>query len=703
MDKQRMKQSVAVIRVVSILAVAVAFGCVEAPSPICPTCGPGVALDSGVADGGDGVDAGLPPCTGDTDCDEGQVCREGECLDCFSDGDCEGGQICVGNRCVQGCRSNFPAGCDAPEDCPDANCSPARPICTERGPNGGTCRQCSTDAHCIDYGFGNTCVDNECTSTCGPNRPCAEGVCDEGSGRCVECLEDAQCGASGLICVSESCVQGCRSDEGCAVGQICTDDACVPGCRNDQGCEDGELCVDGLCARGDCRDNGDCGPGQRCVNNFCGSPCGQDSDCGVGSICVENNCQPGCRGDDDVVTCGEGAFCRDQQCIRGCPDDDACPGGQICLENSCREGCREDGQCEDGLRCIENTCLRGCRDDSNCFAGQRCIENECRQSCTQDASCGNGRICEEGLCQDGCRDDAGCGYNARCENNQCVAGCRDNNSCDRGETCFENNCAPGCFANGSGCPAGYVCNRQARACVQCLSDNDCGGPLTCDRDSYTCVLRCQRSSDCPGGAICSGNHCVPCRDDNQCSNGLVCDTNSGCVECTTNDHCDRGEVCDPIRKRCTAPGLNGVCQPDASEGGCTTNGNRDCQDGLRCYRVNNGRDINSTYCLQPCANNSECPRGFHCLEQGACFPFSSRQELTCEAYAELGTRCTNSQQCGVNSVADDAICSGYGRYSNPPRCSWFCASNTDCPSNHVCEDPPPANGNDPAPRCTPQP
>ncbi|MEE2835424.1 MAG: hypothetical protein VYB65_05320, partial [Myxococcota bacterium] len=208
------------IRVVSILAVAVAFGGGVAPSPICPTCGPGVALDSGVSDTGDGVDAGLPPCARDTDCDEGQVCREGECLDCFSDGDCEGGQICVGNRCVQGCRSNFPAGCDAPEDCPDANCSPARPICTERGPNGGTCRQCSTDAHCIDYGFGNTCVDNECTSTCGPNRPCAEGVCDEGSGRCVECLEDAQCGASGLICVSESCVQGCRSDEGCAVGQI---------------------------------------------------------------------------------------------------------------------------------------------------------------------------------------------------------------------------------------------------------------------------------------------------------------------------------------------------------------------------------------------------------------------------------------------------------------------------------------------------
>ena len=314
--------------------------------------------------------------------------------------------------------------------------------------------------HCIDYGFGNTCVDNECTSTCGPNRPCAEGICDEGSGRCVECLEDAQCGASGLICVSESCVQGCRSDEGCAVGQICTDDACVPGCRNDQGCEDGELCVDGLCARGDCRDNGDCGPGQRCVNNFCGSPCGQDSDCGVGSICVENNCQPGCRGDDDVVTCGEGAFCRDQQCIRGCPDDDACPGGQICLENSCREGAvRMDSArtvCAPHREHLLEHAARP-RTASPDSAARERVPAVLHARCQR----GNGRICEEGLCQDGCRDDAGCGYNARCENNQCVAGCRTTTHATEARPAGEQLRA-GVLCERIRRPAGYVCNRQAR-------------------------------------------------------------------------------------------------------------------------------------------------------------------------------------------------------------------------------------------------
>jgi hypothetical protein len=279
----------------------------------------------------------------------------------------------------------------------------------------------------------------------------------------------------------------------------------------------------------------------------------------------------------------------------------------------------------------------------------------------------------------------------------------DSGQCDDGDTCYQGQCTSGCRANGSGCPAGLVCNRQARACVQCLSDNNCRAPLTCEERINSCVLRCQRSSDCPGGAICSGNHCVPCRNDGQCSNGLHCDPNSGCVVCTANEHCDRGEVCDAIRRRCTAPNLHGVCQPDASLGGCTNGGRQDCQDGLRCYQIRNGRDLDSSYCLQPCERNAQCPRGFFCLERGACYPFSSRQRLTCEAYAELGTRCTNSQECGNNRIADDAICSGYGRYSNPPRCSWFCASNTDCPANHVCEDPPMANGNDPLPRCTPAP
>ena len=292
-------------RIVLVLSLAAFYACVEAPSPICPTCGPasdsGLLTDAGAEDAS-GADSGLPPCRVNADCGEGRICTDGRCVDCRNDSQCAAGQICVEEECVQGCRSNFPRSCEDPDDCPDEHCSPARPICTNRGPNGGTCRQCSSDNHCVDYGFGNTCVDNECTSTCDSNRPCVDGVCDQASGQCVECLEDANCGASGLICEARQCVQGCRDDSGCGQAQICTDNACVSGCRNDQGCGDGQLCLEGQCERGDCRGLGDCDPGERCVNNFCGSPCGRDADCGVGAICQNNNCQPGCHGDDDQET-----------------------------------------------------------------------------------------------------------------------------------------------------------------------------------------------------------------------------------------------------------------------------------------------------------------------------------------------------------------------------------------------------------------
>ncbi|MDE0883142.1 MAG: hypothetical protein OSB21_11150, partial [Myxococcota bacterium] len=89
--------------------------------------------------------------------------------------------------------SSFVVACvDAPaETCP--TCGPAADI-------GGPADVGVPDAAPVDSGV----------SPCRVHSDCADGQsCTRG--RCVDCLNDEQCGA-GQICVGEACVQGCRNN-----------------------------------------------------------------------------------------------------------------------------------------------------------------------------------------------------------------------------------------------------------------------------------------------------------------------------------------------------------------------------------------------------------------------------------------------------------------------------------------------------------
>ena len=79
------------------------------------------------------------------------------------------------------------------------------------------------------------------------------------------------------------------------------------------------------------------------------------------------------------------------------------------------------------------------------------------------------------------------------------------------------------------------CNPIVLVCVDCLSDDDCGGgePPKCRLDTWECV-HCVSDADCDSvEPYCDpdGNHCEKCWLDEHCAAGEVCDaTEELCVE-----------------------------------------------------------------------------------------------------------------------------------------------------------------------------
>ncbi|MCB9551917.1 MAG: thrombospondin type 3 repeat-containing protein [Myxococcales bacterium] len=163
-------------------------------------------------------------CAVDGDCNAGEICEANVCVpeDCDvgqGDADCVGdpdGEQCVAGRCVE---------CDVAEG--NAHClDPTAPLC-----DAGACRACADDLECAADG----------------NLP---DLCDEGTGRCVECVGDGDC-----------------------VGQICEANACVPEeCADDQDCQNnpaGEQCVAMRCRVCDPADDAGCDVGEVCVDDAC--------------------------------------------------------------------------------------------------------------------------------------------------------------------------------------------------------------------------------------------------------------------------------------------------------------------------------------------------------------------------------------------------------------------------------------------------
>lgn len=145
--------------------------------------------------------------------------------------------------------------------------------------------------------------------------------------------------------------------------------------------------------------------------------------------------------------------------------------------------------------------------------------------------------------------------------------------------------APECSDNGD-CADGEACISQLCEKVGCVTSSDCELQSFCN-PLYECESGCESDDDCVAGESCNKDEheCSPygCRSTElDCEYGEFCNTESG--ECE-----ERGQDCET----CNATNINA------------------CGPGAYCLATTTGND---GYCWDTCEDESDCPRGFQCLD-----------------------------------------------------------------------------------------
>ena len=229
-----------------------------------------------------------------------------------------------------------------------------------------------------------------------------------------------------------------------------------------------------------------------------------------------------------------------------------------------------------------------------------------------------------GIHIDECATDADCDGSLLCNTastpNTCVE-CLADNDCggpNSGQLCDSNThtCIEGCNSEtDNGCPSGLHCTSQGLAigqCVACVEDNHCGGPNSgqlCDLDTYTCFAGCNGEKDngCPAGKVCTS-------DD---------DTVGSCVECVVHNDCggpNSGQLCSSTNTcvaGCTGNVGEGCPDPlvcsssDSTVGSCVG-----CMTDSQCGAADSGKICHDTdhACVDGCRgeNGNGCASGLSC-------------------------------------------------------------------------------------------
>ncbi|KYF76411.1 hypothetical protein BE11_46025 [Sorangium cellulosum] len=221
--------------------------------------------------------------------------------------------------------------------------------------------------------------------------------------------------------------------------------------------------------------------------------------------------------------------------------------------------------------------------------------------------------------------------------------CTTDAECGQGETCGAGACRTSCVTDAE-CPSGLSC--VSGDCVDgaessgCIADAECPSGLSCV--SGACVTgavsrECIADADCPS--------------DDFCSKTGFC-THGGGFSCTTDADCPlHGQICGGGTV-CEGPGVQ-ACGPEYGE----------CPENYVCIAEN----CKST--LPPpgsrCVTDADCPWDHFCGKAGIC--------------SNGAGSCTTEADCPVDGQACwDGECSG------PESSAQSCASDVECPENHVC-------------------
>ena len=304
--------------------------------------------------------------------------------------------------------------------------------------------------------------------------------------------------------------------------------------------------------------------------------------------------------------------------------------------------CVLDTDCDDGLFCTVDNCVGGI-----CFNNPR--------SCQDSTFCNGVEICDEtrDLCAVACLDGG------TCTNGICVGGSNPGVGCDPSISPIM-------------CPGGKLCSENLEACVDCLSNADCGDPQLpfCDPSSGSCVA-CFSNAQCSNGLLCDGpescnltTHTCEAGTPIQCplNPPQFCSEMFGgiCVECESTLDCSGSTFCTP--KTCSALKCVNATPPncrrcvDANSnmaGACATDS--DCSAGFTCTGANTFCSDVAGRCVL-CLNDSDCEDLNYCT-LNLCSPL----DFTCQ-FAPDGSNicaerngfqfCQGPEAC-VNSINCD--------------------------------------------------
>ncbi|MBL8604041.1 MAG: hypothetical protein JNK72_19090 [Myxococcales bacterium] len=523
----------------------------------------------------------------------------------------------------------------------------------------------------VDTGDDVQSVDTpDAASRCTRNEDCAgnpadQRVCDTGSGRCVGCV---------------------ASNDTCPVDQYCNpmNNTCVAGCRSDDGCR-------AINATDAGAPDGGVLPGQRCnvATRTCVT-CVTDEHCPSGNRCVGNQCVPGCAGDGRCPTglsCCEGACVDRQNNTAHCG---AC--GTVCMTANaapaCASGSCAVGNCTAPYGDCDSMAGNGCETDlSNTLTHCGACGNSCPARANAAATCAAGTCgfaCNEGFADcdgdamNGCEVELGtsarhCGAcnnacvtpnaTAACARGACAVG-----TCDTGFGDCDTMAATGCetdlrssVAHCGAC--GTACPAPANGAAVC-ADGACGlgacnaGFANCDGMAANgCEANIQTSAQHCGGC---GMACAPANAAGTCMGGVcaVAQCNAGFADCDNNPangcevdtrvslgHCGAcGTVC-PTPSNGSAVCRAGVCGVGtcgAGFGDCDGNAANGCETQLGTDVANCGACMNR--CATPANGAPVCANGSCGL--GTC----SADFANCDGNAANGceTNTTNTvSACGA--------------------------------------------------------
>ncbi|CAD6197427.1 unnamed protein product [Caenorhabditis auriculariae] len=364
--------------------------------------------------------------------------------------------------------------------------------------------------------------------------------------------------------------------------------------------------------------------------------------------------------------------------------------GQL-VQCSTNSQCASNFVCTQGVCCASSSSSNCQSTPSTCLSGQIQVNGQCYNSvqigasCQRSEQCVGGSVCTQNICQ--------CPQGYLSSNQQCVV--NNGVNCPLGTVSYGSQCvslaSPGqtCMTS-SQCIDNSQCNNGVCTCLSnynmvygyCIAYT--GGPCQSTQTlvNNQCMLyaivgeSCVASNQCVGGSTCSNGvcrcnpgftamygYCIGGSSSNQCPNGQVL-INNQCwntaqigTQCSYSQQCLGNSQCSNGLCQCP-PGSsfpNGQCSGGSSSNGCASNQvfigqcSNGAQIGSQCSQ--------SQQCLgnSQCINNQcQCPSGAvnsngRCVATSAGCPQNQVMvNNQCWNTAQIGFQCSFSQQCFNN-------------------------------------------------------